>query len=260
MAYVDVNDVSYRRICSQGSFLNDPFFINVEMAAIPSEHKRKYFLYIVFYQILMKLVKMIQNSKEIRIDNLEEIIFSKVKEFLPYETISSPTMILRYEALSRVIMFKVIDILEDLSGGAIISCANNVNSVIRSLGESSYVRWTLDLCYMTKDGDIKIILFEPFSQGSVFNAKTGLAFAHIDEIHNVKELSVFTFGSDVLSLSNQSQIVAFNETKLVIDSRKREMLLKISNGIKNTFLINTISYDHCHKCSMKSLCRSKVNV
>lgn len=260
MAYVDVNDISYRRVCSQGSFLNDPFFMNLEMAAMPSEHKRRYFLYVIFYQILMKLVKMIQNNKEVRIDNLEEIIFSKVKEFLPYEIISSPTMILRYEALSRVIMFKVIDILEDLSGGVIISCASNVNSVIRSLGESSYVKWTLDLCYMTENGDIKIVLFEPFSQGSVFNAKTGLAFAHIDEIHNVKELSVFTLGSDVLSLSNQSQIIAFNENKLTIDSRKRDMLLKISNGIKNTFLINTVSYDHCHKCSMKSLCRSKINV
>jgi hypothetical protein len=223
------------------------------------EEISNYFLYYVFNFFLIRILKIIESGKEVRIDNLEDSIFRKIKAMMPIERINQSSLY-RYEKLSRVISGKILEIINDLSGGIILSLNSKVNRPIRSLGESSYLSITIDFAYISKDDLLKVILFEPFYSKTIFNQKTALSFSFFNEIHDVHSISVFSFGSNVNQITTDSQIVAFNETSLLMDDRKRKILSSISESISNTFLINTVSYDHCSECCMRLKCRKKINV
>ena len=255
----NINDLRYKKICFEGSYLNDPFFINYEFDLMSEEDISNYFLYYVFNFFLIRILKVIESGKEIRIDNLEDSIFRKIKGLMPIERINQ-TSLYRYEKLSRVISGKILEIVNDLSGGIILSLNSKVNRPIKTLGGSSYLSLTIDLAYISKDDLLKIVLFEPFYSKTIFNQKTALAFSFFNELHDVYSISIFTFGSNVNQIITDSQIIAFNETLLLMDDRKRKLLSTISDSISNTLLINTTSYDHCSECCMRLKCRKKINV
>lgn len=224
------------------------------------QEKESNFMYIIFYSVLMDLLKKIDKGLEVRIDNIEDLIFFKIREFIPYDIVCSPTSLSRFEKLSRVISYRIIDILSDISGGVLVQLNQNVNSVIRSIGEASYVTFNIEVAYFNKDGKLKIILFEPFKRKSCYNSKTALAFSYWEEIAIVDSISIFSLGSNLSDLSKLFHIVAFEETILNIDERKRGTLNSISKAIENSFLIKNVSYDHCYQCIMKDKCGDKLNV
>ena len=257
---IHINDIPYKRTCYKGSYLYDPFFINYDISLMDKEEKISNFMYIIFYSVLLKLLKEVEKGIEVRVDNLEDVIFSKMKQFIPYDIVSSPVSLLRFEKLSRVLSSKIIEILTDLSGGVIVQLDQKVNSSIRSIGESSYVNFTIDFAYFNKEEKLKLILFEPFKRKTSYNSKTALAFSFWEELAVVDSISVFSFGSNLSDLSNLSYMIAFEETVIKIDDRKREILNGISKSIKGTFLIKNISYDHCYQCIMKDKCGDKIHV
>jgi hypothetical protein len=258
--HYSINDISYLSFCSKGSYINDPNGINYEVDQMTDKEAQSFFLYVIFYKALFELLNKLENGKEVAIENIESGIFRKMKGFIPFHFLTSPLEILRFEKIATVISSKIISILNSVNGGVILNLNNKISTQIRTLGSSSYVDYTLDLAYFDADGDLHIILFEPYKVGSIYNIKTGAALSFWEEISSPKDITVYSLGSDFSALVDKSFFVAFNETYIELDQSRREKLLKIGSSINNTFIHDTVSYYHCHVCPLKNKCRHKIHV
>lgn len=255
---IHVNDVIYRRYCKKGSHLNSPFSINYDMEFSNDDDKAKYPLYFIFYGVFLNLISKIHNGIEIRYDNLEDHIYENAKTFIPNGIINNPSFMLRLEILSREIANKLILILMDIGDGTIVGFNQKVNVPVKTIGSHDYVYTYCDLSYVSKDGLLKIILFNPYKGFSSYNVKTSICYNYWREISDVNTITIFSFGTDISSGISYSDYSSFYETEIILDSRKSSLLESIFSSVKDTFFYSNISYDYCSQCVLRKECSFKL--
>ena len=254
---IHVSDVPFRRYCLKGSYKYSPDGINYDILYSGYEDKISYPLYFLFHMILRDVLKDMNRGISIRVDDLEDIVFHRAKLLLVDSFSYTPLALLKLEKVCKGIAGKIIQIVSDVNGGVIIGIDRLVNIPVHNIGGHEFIETISDLAYITSDGDFKLVLFEPFSNGSIYNDKTALVYNFWNEIHDVDFITVFTFGSSDPSVIPNGDYSSYREISFKVDERRRSLLERVHKGIADSYFYANIPFGFCNQCPLREQCPHK---
>lgn len=244
---INISDYIFKKQCFFKSYLSENGSLIYDVEDSISRDFEHYYLYYIFYEYLFKLIKKFESGKEVRIDNIDDLLYLEINSYLDSKNlVNSYVDLRRIEAIARQMSLEIVRIFEDINGGEILNNRTTINFPIRTYGGHSYLTTTLDLSYFDKEGNLNLILFEPI-KSSYINIKTALIYNFINEIFNISSFVIYQYGTEIINRSDM--ITPFKKVVPKIDKRLVDIFDKISINFKNTIIQKEPFFEMCPTCN-----------